>query len=65
MARDQIEESLRNKVASIKVHKFLFQCVRLLANIDKSIYLFMFPALKIEGTHGSATRCSKRSRSHF
>lgn len=66
MARNQIEESLRNKMASIKVICFLFTTCSWCDCCKRGI-IEVFCCLhdKFEGAHGSIARCSKRSRGYF
>lgn len=71
MGRDQIEESLRTKMASIKVQ--LRSNMDLWAKVMQSNFLDKWPSeyfliyyfSKNEGSHGSAARCTKGCRSHF
>lgn len=66
MGRDQIEESLRTKMASIKVIFFdiNFHFI-ILWVMWWYFFFFWLILLKFKGAVGSVTRCTERGRSYF
>lgn len=65
MARNQIEESLRNKMASIKVIFFPFTTRSYVTVVKRELLKCFADYMKFEGTDGSIARCTKGSRGYF
>lgn len=60
MARDKIEESLRTKMTSIKVHLFFLTFHLIVLEDNKMLKGFVVCALTFEGENGSIARCTER-----